>query len=155
MNKSYQKEYRENMLDEQKQRYRDKQKKYRDNMTDEQKQKQREANRRYQKKYRDNMTDEQKQKRREANKRYRDNMSDEQKQKLKDYQIDYQKKYYAAKKLNKIINDNDNDFYCISIIIKLKNIVPIKDINSILKKVVSQAYLEERNFINDNDNKND
>ena len=64
-------------------------KKYRDNMTDEQKQKRREANRRYQKKYRDNMTDEQKQKQR-------------------DYQIDYRKKYYAAKKLNKIINDNDN-----------------------------------------------
>ena len=40
-------------------------------------------------------------------------------------------------------------FYCISIIIKLKNIVPIKDINSILKKVCLQAYLEERNFIND------
>ena len=70
-------------------------------------------------------------------------MSDEQKQ--RDYQIDYGKKYYAAKKLNKIINDNDNDndnkiindndndFYCISIIIKLKNIVPIRDINSILK----------------------
>ena len=120
-------------------------------MTDEQKQKRREANRRYQKKYRDNMTDEQKRKRREANRRYKDNMSDEQKQKLRDYQIDYQKKYYAAKKLNKIINDNDNDFYCISIIIKLKNIVPIKDINSILKKVCSQAYLERCNFINDSD----
>ena len=76
-------------------------------------------------------------------KKYRDNMSDEQKQKQRDYQIDYRKKYYAAKKLNKIINDNDNKiiddndndngFYCISIIIKLKNIVPIKDINSILK----------------------
>ena len=39
MSKSYQKEYRENMSDEQKQRYRDNQKKYRDNMTDEQKQK--------------------------------------------------------------------------------------------------------------------
>ena len=59
-------------------------------------------------------------------KKYRDNMSDEQKQKQRDYQIDYRKKYYAAKKLNKIINDNDNkiiddndnDFYCISIIIK-------------------------------------
>ena len=48
MSKSYQKEYRENMSDEHKQRYRDK-KKYRDNMTDEQKQKQREANRRYKK----------------------------------------------------------------------------------------------------------
>ena len=37
MSKSYQKKYRENMSDEQKQRYRDNQKKYRDNMTDEQK----------------------------------------------------------------------------------------------------------------------
>ena len=139
MSKSYQKEYRENMSDEQKQRYRDKQRKYRNNMTDEQKQKQR-----------------------EANKRYKDNMSDERKQKLRDYQINYQKKYYAAKKLNNN-NDNDNDnkiidndFYCISIIIKLKNIVPIKDINLILKlnkKVCSQAYLEGCNFINDNDNK--
>ena len=97
-------------------------------------------------------------------------MSDEQKQKQRDYQIDYRKKYYAAKKLNKIINDNDNkiiddndndndsDFYCISIIIKLKNIVPLKDINSILKnnkKVCSQAYLEECDFINDSYNKND
>ena len=108
------------------------------------------------------MTDEQKQKRREANKRYKDNMSDERKQKLRDYQINYQKKYYAAKKLNnnnndnRIIDDNDsdNDFYCISIIIKLKNIVPIKDINSILKinkKVCSQAYLERCNFINNSD----
>ena len=44
MSKSYQKKYRENMSDEQKQRYRDNQKKYRDNMTDEQKRKQREAN---------------------------------------------------------------------------------------------------------------
>ena len=124
------------------------------------KQKKREANKRY----KDNMTDEQQQKKRESDKRYRDNMSDERKQKLRDYQIDYQKKYYAAKKLNnkitndKIIDDNDNDFYYISIIIKLKNIVPIKDINSILKinkKVCSQAYLEGCNFINDSDNKND
>ena len=68
-----------------------------------------------------------------------------------------------VKKLNnKITNDkiiDDNDFYCISIIIKLKkNIVPIKDINSILKinkKVCSQVYLEGCNFINDSDNKND
>ena len=166
MSQSYQKKCRDNMTDEQKQRYRDKQRKYRDNITDEQKQKYREANRRYQKKYRDNMTDEQKQKRREANRRYKDNMSDEQKQKLRDYQINYQKKYYAAKKLNnndndnKIIdyNDSDNDFYCISIIIKLKNIVPKKDISLTLKinkKVCSQAYLEECNFINDSDNKND
>ena len=95
-------------------------------------------------------------------------MSDEQKQKQRDYQIDYRKKYHAAKKLNKIINDNDNkiiddndndnDFYCISIIIKFKkNIVPTKDINSILKinkKVCSQVYLEECNFSNDSYNKN-
>ena len=90
-------------------------------------------------------------------------MSDERKQKLRDYQINSQKKYYAAKKLNKTINndnkiidDCDNDFYCISIIIKLKNIVPIKDINLILKihkKMCSQAYLEGCNFINDGDNK--
>ena len=126
----------------------------------------------YQKEYRDNITDEQEQKRREAIrqyiKKYRDNMSDGQKQKQRDYQIDYRKKYYTAKKLNKIINDNDNDnkiiddndndFCCISIIIKLKkNIVPIKDINSILKinkKVCSQVYLEECDFINDVYNKN-
>ena len=94
-------------------------------------------------------------------------MSDEQKQRQKEYQIEYRKKYYAAKKLNKIINDNkindnkiidDNDFHCISIIVKLKKyIVPIKDINSILKineKVCSQVYLEECNFINDSYNKN-
>ena len=145
------------------------QKEYRDNITDEQEQKRREAIRQYQKKYRDNMTDEQKQKRIEANRqyqrKYRDNMSDEQKQKQRDYQIDHRKKYYAAKKLSKIINDNDNkiiddndnDFYCISIIIKLTNIVPIKDINSVLKinkKVCSQAYLEECDFINDGYNKN-
>ena len=142
MSKSYQKKYRDNMTDEQKQRYRDKQRKYRDNMTDEQKQK-----------------------RREANKRYKDNMSDERKQKLRDYQINYQKKYYAVKKLNNNNNDNDNDndnkiidndFFCISIIIKLKNIVPIKDINLILKihkKMCSQAYLERCNFINDGNNK--
>ena len=36
------------------------QKEYRDNITDEQEQKRREAIRQYQKKYRDNMTDEQK-----------------------------------------------------------------------------------------------
>ena len=46
------------------------QKEYRDNITDEQEQKRREAIRQYQKKYRDNMTDEQKQKRREANRRH-------------------------------------------------------------------------------------
>ena len=124
-------------------------------MTDEQKQKYREADKRY----RDNMSDEQKQKKKESNKQYRNNMSDEQKQKLKDYQTDYQKKYNAIKKLNKIINDNkiidnDNDSDCISIIIKLKNAVPIKDINSILKinkKVCSQVYLGECDFINKND----
>ena len=39
MSKSYRREYRGNMTDEQKQRYRDYQKEYRDNMTDEQKKK--------------------------------------------------------------------------------------------------------------------
>ena len=121
-------------------------------MTDEQKQKKRESDKRYK--------DKQKQRLKEANKRYRDNMSDERKQKLRDYQKVYQKKYYAAKKLNNKIpnDDSENDFYCIWIIIKLKNIVPIKDINSILKinkKLCSQAYLKECNFINDSDNKND
>ena len=43
---------------------------------------------------------------------------------------------------------HDNDFYYISIIIKIKNIFPIK----INKKVCSQAYLEGCNFINDNKN---
>ena len=99
------------------------------------------------------MTDEQKQKRREANKRYKDNMSDERKQKLRDYQTNYQKKYHAAKKLNNNNNNDndndnkiiDNDFYCISIIIKL--------ILKIHKKMCSQAYLGGCNFINDGDNK--
>ena len=36
MSKSYQKEYRDNMSDEQKQKLKDYQKKYRDNMSDEQ-----------------------------------------------------------------------------------------------------------------------
>ena len=40
---SYQKKYRENMTDEQKQKQKDYQKKYRENMTDEQKQKYKEA----------------------------------------------------------------------------------------------------------------
>ena len=69
-----------------------------------------------------------------------------------------QQKSYNKITNDKIIDDNDNDFYCISIIIKLKNIVPIKDINSMLKinkKVCSQAYLEGCNFIDDSDNKND
>ena len=39
MSKSYQKEYRDNMSDEQKEKLKDYQKSYRDNMTDEQKQK--------------------------------------------------------------------------------------------------------------------
>ena len=81
------------------------------------------------------MTDEQKQKRREANRRYqkkyRDNMSDEQKQKQRDYQIDYRKKYYAAKKLNKIINDNDNK------IIDDNDNDKIKKKNNKIKKIYS------------------
>ena len=50
-------------------------------------------------------------KKREADKRYKD----KQRQKLKE------------------VNNINDDFYCISIIIKSKNIVPIKDITSILK----------------------
>ena len=109
------------MTDEQKQKRRDYQKEYRKNMTDEQKQKYIKAIKihRYREKYR------------EAKKQYRENVSDEQKQKRRDYQREYYKKYYTAKKLNnKIIDDSDNDneiiddsdtendFYYISIIIK-------------------------------------
>ena len=50
------------------------QKEYRDNMSDEQEQKRREAIRQYQKKYGDNMSDQQKQKRREANRQYQKNI---------------------------------------------------------------------------------
>ena len=111
------------------------QKEYRDNITDEQEQKRREANRRYKKKYRYNMSDEQKQKQRNYQIDYR----------KKYYAAKKLNNKIIDDSDNKIIddNDNDNDFYCISIIIKLKNIVPIKDINSILKinkKVCSQAY---------------
>ena len=64
--KDYQKEYRKNMTDEQKQKYKEARKDY--NINDEQKQKLKD----YQKEYRKDMTDEQKQK-------Y--NMNDEQKKK--------------------------------------------------------------------------
>ena len=53
---SYQKEYRKNMTDEQKQKYREARMHKYHNMTDEQKQKQKD----YQKKYRENITDGQK-----------------------------------------------------------------------------------------------
>ena len=59
---SYQKEYRKNMTDEQKQRYREARIHKYHNMTDEQKQKRKD----YQKKCRENMTDEQKQKYKEC-----------------------------------------------------------------------------------------
>ena len=49
-------------------------------------------------------------------------------------------------KLCKIIDDND--FYCMSIIIKIKRYQ-----FNINKKVCSQAYLEECDFINDGYNK--
>ena len=52
---SYQKEYRKNMTDEQKQKYREGRMHKYHNMTNEQKQKQKD----YQKKYRENITDEQ------------------------------------------------------------------------------------------------
>ena len=55
---SYQKEYRKNMTDEQRQRYKEARIHKYHNMTDEQKQKKRD----YQKEYRKNITDEQKKK---------------------------------------------------------------------------------------------
>ena len=61
---SYQKEYRRNMTDEQKQRYREARIHKYHNMTDEQKQKYID----YQKIYKENMTDEQKQRYRESEK---------------------------------------------------------------------------------------
>ena len=64
MNKSYQKEYRENISDEQKQRYREARIRKYHNMTDEQKQKRKD----YLKEYKENMTDEQKQRYRESEK---------------------------------------------------------------------------------------
>ena len=133
MSKSYQKEYRDDMTDEQKQKKREANRRYKDTMSDKRKQKLRDYQKDYQKKYYAAK------KLNNNNKIINDNDNDND---------------------NKIINDNnnDNDFYCISIIIKLKNLVPIKDINSILKinkKVCPQAYLEGCNFINDSDNKND
>ena len=61
---SYQKEYRRNMTDEQKQRYREARIHKYHNMTDEQKQ----IYIDYQKKYKENMTDEQRQRYRESEK---------------------------------------------------------------------------------------
>ena len=54
--KDYQKQYRENKTDEQKQKMKDYQKEYRKNMTDEQKQKYKVSNEQKQK-YRKNLTD--------------------------------------------------------------------------------------------------
>ena len=61
---SYQREYRKNMTDKQKQRYREVRIHKYHNMTDEQKQRYKD----YQIKYKENMTDEQKQKHRESDK---------------------------------------------------------------------------------------
>ena len=61
---SYQREYRKNMIDKQKQRYREARIHKYHNMTDEQKQRYKD----YQIKYKENMTDEQKQKHRESDK---------------------------------------------------------------------------------------
>ena len=61
---SYQREYRKNMTDKQKQRYREVRIHIYHNMTDEQKQRYKD----YQIKYKENMTDEQKQKHRESDK---------------------------------------------------------------------------------------
>ena len=71
---SYQREYRKNMTDEQKQRYKETRIHKYHNMTDEQKQKRRD----YQKEYIKNLIDEQKQKYKEIKKQYK--MPDEQKQ---------------------------------------------------------------------------
>ena len=50
-------------------------------------------------------------------------MTDEQKQKYKDYRREYCKKYFIDDNDNdnKIIDDKDNDFYYISIILKFLN----------------------------------
>ena len=61
--KDYQKQYRENITDEQTQKYKNNRKEYRESMTDEKKQKIKD----YQKQYRENMTDEQKKKKIENN----------------------------------------------------------------------------------------
>ena len=61
---SYQREYRKNMNNEQKQRYKEARIHKYHNMTDEQKQRYKD----YQIKYKENMTDEQKQKHRESEK---------------------------------------------------------------------------------------
>ena len=65
---SYQKEYRRNITDEQKQRYREARIHKYHNMTDEQKQKYIDYQK---KKYKESMTDEQKQRCRESEKRHR------------------------------------------------------------------------------------
>ena len=62
---SYQREYKKNMTDEQKQRYKDARIHKYHNMTDEKKQRYKV----YQIKYKENMTDEEKQKYRESDKR--------------------------------------------------------------------------------------
>ena len=84
-------------------------KNYRKNMSDEQKQRYRETRNKCGKYKYCNMTDEQKQKERDRKIEYRKNMSDEQKQKLKDYLRKYYKKYYIEKKLNNKIIQHDND----------------------------------------------
>ena len=74
--KDYQKQYRENMTDEQKQKYKNNRKLYIENMTDEERQKYKEAkNKRDRDRY-NKMTDEEKQKHR---KKYKD-LSEEQNQ---------------------------------------------------------------------------
>ena len=96
--KEYQKEYRKNMTDEQKQRYkearnkRDKDK-YR-NMTDEEKQKKKE----YQKEYRKNMTDEQKQRYKENRNKHNKDVTDK----------EYKKELNNEKIIITIIKDNDH-----------------------------------------------
>ena len=72
------------MTDEEKQKLKDYQKQYRENMADEQKQRHKGAkNKRDRDRY-NKMTDEEKQKRRDYQKEYKRNMTDEQKQKERD-----------------------------------------------------------------------
>ena len=69
----------------------DYQKEYRKNITDEQKQKYKEARKDY------IITDEKKQKPKDYQKQYRENKTDEQKQKMKDYQKDTEKIWQMKK----------------------------------------------------------
>ena len=90
LNKAKEKYKNKSMLEDKKQKLKDYQSEYRKNVSDEQKQKYREAKRH---KYH-NMTDEERQKIKDYQSEYRKNMSDEQKQRMRGYH----KKYYMDKR---------------------------------------------------------